>query len=587
MKRIINIFFILTLFFLLQVSCSEEWLEPKPLSFYAPENVYNEKAGFKSLLVQLRKDLRRENTGPASTGNFLVLEQSASDVAVPATALDFYKLTPNTSRNFSFLRLIDHVYETTKSANTVISRIDDIEWENEEERNAILAEAYFFRSYWYYRLVHTYGDVPFVGVELSGAKLDFRTHSREAILQKIQADMEYAVEWLPATAAPGEVSKGAGHHLLTKIYLANLEFDKAIAAATSVINGPYALMQTRFGSWAGVTNRNVIWDLHRPDNMNLPANTETILATVDRYEAPPEAKTTGLLTMRHYHGGWFNIKDSQGKAGMVASGVMYDTLGRGNVNGRLTPFFQYNIWNYGTTTWRDTPDLRRSDANWIDWKMDEIRFNNPKSVNFGEPIRLEYFASLTDTLYYIYAFPYYKTYAPNQPGERPYGGNGDWYLFRLAETYLLRAEAHYWKNDFASAANDINVVRERANAVPITAAEATIEFIFDERARELFAEEPRHAEMVRVSFTMAKKGLNGYSLETFHEKNWWYDIVKKNNIFYTTRVSLVGNTSDIAPFHVLWPIPQSMITENTLGTINQNRGYVGAENNIPPLTAIE
>jgi len=43
----------------------------------------------------------------------------------------------------------------------------------------------------------------------------------------------------------------------------------------------------------------------------------------------------------------------------------------------------------------------------------------------------------------------------------------------------------------------------------------------------------------------------------------------------------------MAPFHVLWPIPESIITANTLGTINQNLGYDGAEYNVPPLETIE
>ena len=41
---------------------------------------------------------------------------------------------------------------------------------------------------------------------------------------------------------------------------------------------------------------------------------------------------------------------------------------------------------------------------------------------------------------------------------RPNGGNGDWYVFRLAETYLIRAEAYYWKGELASAAEDINTI---------------------------------------------------------------------------------------------------------------------------------
>src|SRR5690606_18957491 len=55
----------------------------------------------------------------------------------------------------------------------------------------------------------------------------------------------------------------------------------------------------------------------------------------------------------------------------------------------------------------------------------------------------------------------------HNPGEvMQVGENGDWYIFRLAETFLLRAEAYYWKGDLASAAADINMVRERAQAEP-------------------------------------------------------------------------------------------------------------------------
>jgi hypothetical protein len=43
----------------------------------------------------------------------------------------------------------------------------------------------------------------------------------------------------------------------------------------------------------------------------------------------------------------------------------------------------------------------------------------------------------------------------------------------------------------------------------------------------------------------------------------------------------------MSPYHVLWPIPASTINSNTKGHINQNKGYAGSENNIPPLETIE
>ncbi|KQS33175.1 RagB/SusD family nutrient uptake outer membrane protein [Dyadobacter sp. Leaf189] len=585
MKRILNITFTLLLLFVVTISCTEKWLEPQPLSFFTPENVYTDKAGFESLLITMRKDLKNENTGAI---NFLINEFAASDLGAASVQLDFYKLTPNTDRYYKFLAMFNSAYASIKNANVLISRIDNIKWTNEADRNMLLSEAYWHRAYWYYRLVNTYGDVPFIGKELIGAKLDFKTHSRWAILNKIQSDMEFAVQHLPATAAPGAITKGAGDHLLAKIYLSNMQFDKAIEATTRVINGPYALMKNRFGVAAGDAKRNVIWDLHRPKNFNSTQNTETILAIVDRFEAPPGAKSAGLLTMRHYNSAWWNavVRDSQGKAGTLASGPMYDSLGRGNGNVRLTPFYQYDLWKFGNANWKNTTDLRRANINWVD--LDELLYNNPASVDFGKPIRPQNMAVLADTFYSLYAMPHYITYVPqDDPKAAPFGGNGDWYIFRLAETYLLRAEAHFWKNNLAAAAADLNMVRARANALPVAAGQVTLDFIFDERARELFAEEPRHSELVRVSYIMAKLNKGGYDLANFSSKNYFYDRVYSRNNFYEKKVSYIGNVASIAPFHVLWPIPSIVITANTLAVINQNVGYEGAERNVAPLETIE
>lgn len=565
--------------------CEADWLKPEPLSFFSPENVYTDRAGFESLLVTMRKDLRNENTGSM---NYLIMETASSDLASPWSQLDFYNLTPNTDVYYRFLDMFPAIYKSIKNANVLISRIDDITWESQEDRNTLLAEAYWHRSYWYYRLVNSYGDVPFIGEEIAGAKLDFYTHSRWTILDKVKSDLEFAREWLPLKANPGAISKGAADHLLAKVYLANLEYDKAIEAATRVINGPYALMQQRFGIDADRSERNVIWDLHRPRNFNISANTETILATVDRFEAPPGARTGGLYTMRHYNCQWFQpqVLDSEGKPGMVASGPMYDSLGRGNANVRLTHTYQYNIWNYKGTTWQNTTDLRRADINWVD--IHELRYNNPNSVDYGKPIKIEYLAAAVDTFKHVYAMPHYIMYVPqDDPNAQPFGGHGDWYVFRLAETYLIRAEAYYWKNELALAAQDINAVRNRAKAIPIESNEVTIDFILDERARELFAEEPRHSELVRISYIMAKSGIGGYSLDNFSDKNFYFDRVMRYNNTYEKKIELLGNVANLAPFHVLWPIPSNVITANTMGVINQNIGYDGANQNVPPLTTID
>jgi len=586
MKRLNKLPLILITFLLFQVSCSKDWLKPDPLSFLAPENAYVDRAGFESVLITLRKNLTNECAGAT---HFISHEWMASEAGNPLLQLDYFKLTPNSDRYQRFVAMINDIYGFIKNANVIISRVDDIEWAEEADRNFILAEAYWHRSYWYYRLVNTYGDLPFVSEELTDAKLDYRSHSRWAILGKIQEDMEFAVQWLPKTAIPGAPTEGAGYHLLTKIYLANLEFDKAVEAADRVINGGYALMTSRFGESAAESDKNVLWDLHRPANMNSSTNTETILAIVDRFEAPEDAKTLGLYTMRIYNPSWWHSlnRDSKGAPGMIDQGSRYDSLGRGNPDVCLSPYYSYDIWSYGDQTWQNSTDGRRANANWVD--KHEFTYNNPASADFGKPWNGNNIPNPNDSVYLMYPIPVYITYVPQQdPAAIPMGGNGDWYIFRLAETYLLRAEAHYWKGELGLAASDINAVRQRAGALPISADEVTIDFIFDERARELFAEEPRHSELVRVSFMLAKQQLNGYSLDNLDQHNWFYDrVYNLNRLYHMPEVNILGNQAKIAPFHFLWPIDDQIITANTLGVINQNKGYNGAENNLPPLETIE
>lgn len=575
-------------FILFANSCTDpEWLDTKALSFYAPENVYVNEQGFESLLITMRKDIKSEHYHGRSP---IVNEYAMSDIGVPGAqsnrvVKDFPSvLTPAGDGGVHDFhsRLFDLAYNSIRSANVLVSRVDNIEWEDEAVRNRLLAAGYFYRSYWYYRLVNSYGNVPFIGEEITGAKLDFFTHSRWAILDKIQEDMEWAVEWLPETNDPGAETVGAGNHLLAKIALANMDYDRSIQAATDVINGPYELVTERFGIDASDPKRNVIWDLHRTENINHSANTETIFSVIDRFEDPEGAKVAdGHFLAQAYTPAWWHsrVRDSEGNNGMIDSGPQYDTLFRGNGNARPTPYYLYRIWDFEN-------DIRRSDINWVEW--DELLYNNPASVDFGEPVNRSNFATPTDTFQHSYSFPNYIVFVPEQiQVTRPTGGNGDFYIFRLAETYLLRAEAYFWQGNLSEAASDLNIVRQRAGALPISENEVDIDFIFDERARELFAEEPRHGEMVRVSYIMAQGNMNGYSLDNFSDNNWFFDRTMDKNLFFQIELQWGSQSYRLAPYNALWPIPESVIAANTLGVINQNEGYSGAGNNQPPLETIE
>lgn len=113
--------------------------------------------------------------------------------------------------------------------------------------------------------------------------------------------------------------------------------------------------------------------------------------------------------------------------------------------------------------------------------------------------------------------------------------------------------------------------------------------ILDERARELYYEEPRKTELTRIAYLFALTGQpdykgRTYSMSNFSTSNFWYDRIMDVTDFYNEGVHTIhGDEYTLSPYHVLWPVPQSAIDANVNGHINQNAGYAGAAGNVPPL----
>ncbi|MEZ4775313.1 MAG: RagB/SusD family nutrient uptake outer membrane protein [Bacteroidia bacterium] len=604
-----NIIFKINLLLLLlmvgfSISCKESFLEPEELSFYTPGNALNNADGMRGLLSQAMTNLRSEFYGdgaPMITENIFseVAVEGTTDKSGPAQDLNLLIL-PDANLNSADRNRIGWFWENwyigIKYANTVISRIDDATYNSVEERNEILGAAYFHRAYRYYRLTQQFGDVPALMEEISTPKLDFVSTTRMAILQKIKADLEQAALWVPESVNQGEVSRGAVLHLLTKVNLAMGLFDAAIASASQVIDGgTYALMTQRFGSEKDNTTRNVIYDLHRPENKSIPENKEAILNVISRLGYEGAGGVTSL--MRQAVPLWWRfINTPDGANGMSDSPdaelAHVKSYGRGIGRNRGTPYSTKFIW-------KDTTDLRHKYPNWI--RMEDITYNAPSLKTAGNPYYnkpLQLYTTdgvilCSDTIRNWYDFPLYKLYIPDPQNARPSGGYSDWYVFRLAETYLLRAEAYTWKDDLGRAAEDVNMVRRRANAPDLSPSEINIGTILDERARELYYEEPRNTELTRIAFIFAQTGkpaYNGkvYSLSDFHLNNFWYDRIMESTAFYNQGVKTIhGDEYTMSPYHVLYPIPAPAINANTQGRINQNLGYPGSEKNVPPLTEIK
>lgn len=594
---------------LLLTNCSDSWLNPDPLSFYSPENTLIDKEGMLSTITSCDRLLREEFVGqhtPFLTA-MIFSEQAVlgtTDISGPAQNLN-EKILPNANNNWDQTNRMFWYWENDmlgiRYANTVITRIDDATYSSEKERNNILGMALWHRAYRYYRLCMLFNDIPVIFSEVYSPITNLCSVERDVVLAKIKDDMEQAVQWVEDNNDRGRVSKGACYHLLSKIYLTLGDFDGAVRAADAVINsGQYNLMQGRFGVDADDNTKNVMWDLHRPLNKNSPDNKEVILATLDRYEYQTAKSSNRTLSMRNFVPFWANttnrIVTPDGKPGMSDKRLSDPELdyngiyGRGIGRCRLT-------WYSSNTVWDDQNDLRHTPGNWM--RMEDLVYNNPDlkgTPYYHQPIRLwsdDGQLLCIDTLRNWGEWAHNKLYIEDPEAETAAqynGGYSDMYIIRLAETYLLRAEAYLWKNDFASAARDINAVRARAGAAPLNVDQVNMETLLDERTRELLYEENRKIELTRIAILYAKTGKSDdkgrtYSMDNLSQNNYFYNRIIDRGNFYNKGVKILnGAEYKISPYHIWWPIPQNDIDGNSSGRINQNEGYSGYELNIKPLS---
>src|SRR5699024_6167860 len=308
------------------------------------------------------------------------------------------KITPSYSLNeASVITFFNEAYKNIKDANTVITRIKDFKDDDQEMKDLILAKGYWFRAFWYYLLVNTYGDVPWSGSEISEAKLDYQTVDRMAIIKKLIENLEFAQDHLPLKSNPGYLNQAANYQLLAKLYLCAGQFDKAIAATTKIINSDYSLMTERVGVDVSNSYYNLMWDLHRPENKNASENTETILTTIERPDAPKDAmyNKSGTYTMRRYTPSYWKITDSEGARATNWTTDAGDTLGIGNGDVRTNDFLHYWIWEDENYNFNTTPDMRRSHSNWIEMGRDTAAITTVRedSPEFGKPLTKEFYSN--------------------------------------------------------------------------------------------------------------------------------------------------------------------------------------------------
>jgi hypothetical protein len=548
-------------------SCSKKVLEEKPLDFLSPDNAYLTEAGALQGITAIHAQVRQVYY---SFGTFGVMNWAThgSDLGyngeTPAAGglyLNSYEDMTPVWRNV--IDTWNYGYQIIQWANVLIAKVETADSSSFQGgvagKNVYIAEARFFRAWIYRYLVSTYGDIPLLKEPVQSAKADFTRDPVADIHNLMVEDFKFAAANLPRPgqeAAPGRITQGPAWHYLAETYLEMGKPDLALEACNHVINDyGYALMTHRFGTGLGndvFGSGDAFYDLFHYGNYNLPENTEAMW--VVQVEPPPTIGGGQIASAYIFGPRYFDIgltpDGKKGFLGELFNGLYTgysDTLGRPTANGRVTSLVYYDIW---LSDWNN--DDRNKEHN----LKRNFYYDNPESAYDGQKIDFSLYHParpdpIADTCKIIFPIhikftdPLHYFLQPNRSG----GGitHKDWYALRFAETLLLRAEAYIDLNQPALAADDINKVRERSEAKPVAPANVNIDYLLDERARELYGEEWRLIILRRTGKLIER--------------------VKK----YNDNPLCPG--AFIKDYNIHWAIPQAQIDLNVGADFPQNPGY--------------
>lgn len=546
-------------------------LEEKPLDFLTPENSYTNVKGFEAALASIYSSIRT---------NFYATTDSWQNYDLMGVDIDlcglrsgensypeyFYWNTLNADNGFS-KKWWSRFYSMIYSCNVIIDRADSeyANWVSENEKNAIVGEAKFLRAFAYRFLANMWGDAPIVLKETTSPQFNYKSSTQEEIYKQCKEDLEFAITWMPDIddQKGGRASKVAAQHLLSEILIGLKDYDGAIKAASEVIDNPaMSLMKERFGKlvdfeFEGYDYQgekepwgDVYWDLFREDNFNrIDGNKECIWNVqfdVDLEGGGNVGNSGGNFVLERWIGtNWWMLKDADGKANWLK-----DILSGRPVNQvSIIDYAANQIWKYKDDWDRDIRNSKYNMKREYYWTNPESRFYGQKMTKENLGDKEDLFRITQPTFMKVVTAKHHGQFKDALSGETHDNGRiyKDWYIMRLAETYLLRAEANMLAGNLQAAANDINAVRERAHATPVSVSDVNIDLILDERARELFMED------FRINTLMRTNKLTEYLMK------------------YNPKVIQEGYKLDDHLNKL--PIPNSEIEANKEGGLIQNPGY--------------
>ncbi len=543
MKKNIRISLLFAVLLVAATSCKKSYLDEKPYSSYTAATL-TDSLGFEAQIVGLYNQFSNFYTQADNQG-WLCIWQVGTDVAFATQPqgieTPYYNYTTLTPTDGGASYTWSWAYRMINNSNIIISSIEDpsVTAIGQANKNATDAEARFFRAHAYNVLATCFGGVPIVRQPISTPRTDFTRSPLDSVNNLIVSDLQYAITNLPDIESVKSNSKGKMYEranryqamqLLAETYLRMGKPDLAEAQTQAIISsGKFSLIKSRYGvktGQAGDAFSDMFWYGNQRRNQG---NTEALWVLEQENPSIVTGGNTGNAQQRRVWGAAYYNYASNTTGGMI----ICDSLGgRGIARLRLSNWVLYNLYPTG--------DMRNSRYN----IRRDYYYNDPTKPNYGKLVTP---LAAADTVYKFcpHTTKWYQ-YDPND--QFGYAMIKDIILMRLGETYLLQAEAQMKQGKLADAAASINALRTRANAPQVTAAQMTLDFILDERARELIGEENRRMTLMRTG-TLVDRATR----------------LNSNTVMYP----LNGLTSK----HLLLPIPQSEIDLNKDARLAQNPGY--------------